>query len=84
MKTEERAGHLFTTITALMRDYVQAVNEGRLADWSAAMHAVVDLFAAPCNLPFERVPQHEADPGFGPVPPAPDPSVIPIDRDTPD
>ena len=25
----------------------------------------------PVNMPFERVPQHEADPGFGPVPPKP-------------
>ena len=25
----------------------------------------------PCNPPFERVPQHSADPGFGPVPPLP-------------
>jgi hypothetical protein len=25
----------------------------------------------PCNLPFERIPQHAADPGFGPVPPRP-------------
>lgn len=23
------------------------------------------------NVPFERVPQHEADQGFGPVPPRP-------------
>jgi hypothetical protein len=35
----------------------------------------------PCNLPFERVPQHHADPGFGPVPPKP--NVIPICQ-TPD
>ena len=25
--------------------------------------------AEPVNKPFERVPQHESDPGFGPVPP---------------
>jgi hypothetical protein len=23
------------------------------------------------NMPFARVPQHEGDPGFGPVPPRP-------------
>jgi ribosome modulation factor len=23
----------------------------------------------PVNLPFERIPQHASDPGFGPVPP---------------
>lgn len=25
----------------------------------------------PVNMPFERVPQHAFDPGFGPVPPEP-------------
>lgn len=29
--------------------------------------------APPCNLPFERIPQHAGDPGFGPVP-----TVIPL------
>ena len=27
--------------------------------------------AVACNMPFERIPQHAADPGFGPVPPEP-------------
>src|SRR3972149_3504134 len=27
--------------------------------------------AVKCNQPFERLPQHETDPGFGPVPPPP-------------
>ncbi len=33
--------------------------------------------AIPVNLPFERLPQHEADPGVGLVPPPPLPSIDP-------
>ena len=29
----------------------------------------LDMETIPVNLPFERVPQHANDPGFGPVPP---------------
>lgn len=34
-----------------------------------------------CNLPFERVPQHANDPGFGPVPP--ETNVIGIEANQP-
>jgi hypothetical protein len=42
-----------------------------------------DVTPIPCNLPFERVPEHGADPGFGPVPPKPDRKVVPL-RDVPE
>jgi hypothetical protein len=45
---------------------------GRLSDQVERLRAALDEQSAiPCNQPFERVPQHEADPGFGPVPPRP-------------
>ena len=42
---------------------------------SCGRDAVLAGEGRPCNPPFERVPQHSADPGFGPVPPPPKPSA---------
>lgn len=43
----------------------------RIGELEAQLRTPPPPRAEPCNLPFERVPQHEADPGYGPVPPRP-------------
>ena len=47
---------------------------------AATLRHSVKLYSIPVNLPFERVPQHARDPGYGPVPPLP--KVQPLFEDT--
>lgn len=86
------------TAAALMDGYPKAVKDGRTDEWQKAVLAVAEWYAhidqhgidgrkkqaAPFNQPFERVPQHGADPGFGPVPPEPDSKVVSIHCNTPE
>lgn len=66
----------WTTISylqSIIRDAAKAERDAR-----------VEQSPAICNQPFERVPQHAADPGFGPVPPPPDPKIAHIGQNTPE
>ena len=54
--------------------YKQAQTDARRASRGPRLPKVdppprLDMETIPVNLPFERVPQHANDPGFGPVPP---------------
>lgn len=93
---EAQARELLRLILPMARGYAHSSNVGsnlqyvQMAETFLAAPTPRDAnhIAIPCNLPFERVPQHQYDPGFGPVPPRPKveplhPDNIPLEPPAP-
>jgi hypothetical protein len=72
---EEAADEIERLRAALQRIVTEADSDDGLSAWNGSDIAREALIGhqqrntVPVNKPFERVPQHESDPGFGPVPP---------------
>jgi len=66
---------LRAALAGVVKDFVNPYDRGEFERGEIpSLDVARDLLshqqnAEPVNKPFERVPQHESDPGFGPIPP---------------